>query len=196
MLAAITAFAVMIGSITAAPMPLTEQPDRDVRAGPRDLVVVIDQDGPDRATLGATFRLDTSAPGELRVDFWTGDGPGVESEFSVDGVTHVWLRQVDGEEPEVWLSPEIEAAPELMRNYWSVMSDLRLYEPEATARNPLCGAMRWGLRTLTVLIAAACCLSGAPAGLCLPCAVGAHEAHDAASSIDCNKNCRPDCPIP
>ena len=86
----------MVGSITAAPMPLIEQPDRDVRPGPRDLVVVIDQDGPDRATLGATFRLDPGASGELRVDFWTGDGPGVESEFSVAGVTHVWLRQVDG----------------------------------------------------------------------------------------------------
>ncbi len=79
MLAAITAFAVMIGSITAAPMPLIEQPDRDVRAGPRDLVVVIDQDGPDRATLDVQFRLDTGAPGNLRVESWIGDGAAVES---------------------------------------------------------------------------------------------------------------------
>ena len=124
MLAAITAFAVMVGSITAAPMPLIEQPNRDVRAGTRDLVVVIAQDGPDRATFDAKFRLDTGAPGDLRVESWTGDGAAVESAFSVDGVPHVWLRQVEGEEPEAWFSPEIEADPELMRHYWSVMSDV------------------------------------------------------------------------
>ncbi len=46
--------------------------------------------------------------------------PTVESEFSVGGVPHGWVYQIDGEEPESWLSPDIEADPELMLRYWAV----------------------------------------------------------------------------
>ncbi len=193
MLAAITAFAVMFGSITAAPTSLIEQPDRGARAEPRDLVIVIDQDGPDRATLDAKFRLDTGASGDLWIESWTGDGAAVESAFSVDGVRHIWLRQVQGEEPEVWFSPEIEADPELMPLYWSVIRELAIHE--STAKNPACGALKWGLKALTWFAAAACCGSGNVVA-CVACKAGGDVAHDAISGIDCNKECKPDCPIP
>lgn len=177
----------------AAPQPSTRLENGLTRAHPRDLVVELVQADPDHLTIDAQFRLESGEPGVLRIDLWNGENPGVESEFSVNGVPHVWLRQFEGDEPESWLSPDIEADPALMARYWGVMTDLRLYE--AVAGNPLCGGLRWGLKALAWIAGAACCLSGS-AALCLPCYVGASTAHDAADSIDCSKGSKPDCPIP
>lgn len=164
------------------------------RAHPHGLVVELVQADPDHLTINAQFRRKSGETGVLRIDFWNDDSPGVESEYSVNGVPHVWLRQVEGEEPESWLSPDIEADPALMASYWGAVTDLRIYE--AVAGNPLCGGVRWSLKALAWIAGATCCLSGAPAGLCLACYVGANTAHDAADSIDCSKECKPDCPIP
>lgn len=184
-------------ALAAPPWPMTEQPltEHDLaRAGPRDLVVQFEQDD-DRVTVEAQFRLASGEPGVLRVDVWDWDGEhrGVESAFSVGGVPHVWLRQVD-EAPESWLSPDIEADPALMLSYWAVVTDLRI-DDEPMAKNPACGAMKWGLRTLARIAALACCGGGFGVG-CVVCAVGVYSADDAIAGIDCNKECKPDCPIP
>lgn len=187
MLATITVLALA----TAAPATLAGADLAPIR--PRNLEVEIEQATADTAALVADFRLDTGESGTLRLDISNG---AIEADFSVDGVPHVWLRQLDGEGPETWLSPEIEGRPALMRTYWGVVSDLRLYEHEVTAKNPLCGALKWGLRALAVVAGAGCCVGGSPIGLCLVCVVGASDAYEAANAIDCNKECKPDCPIP
>ncbi len=158
---------------------------------PRDLVTEIEDEAPDRVTIDATFRLNTAMepPGALHVDI--GDGM-VGSEFSVNGVTHVLVQQIDGEEPEVWYSPEIEADPELMRGYWGVLTDLTL-EPDVAGKNPACTVFKNGLRALA-WIAARACVGWHPAAIA--CTLGSIGVDAAASHIDCNKECKPDCPVP
>ncbi|MFY0539361.1 hypothetical protein [Nannocystis pusilla] len=89
---------------------------------PHTLSVEVQQVEPSHFGLTAEFRLlELGAPGELRIDLWNGvEHPIAEVNFSIGGVSHVYIRQVEGdEEHQVWLSPTIEAelardAPELM----------------------------------------------------------------------------------
>ena len=187
MLAAITVLSLVTGSIAPPDAASLTQ------ARPRDLVAELEQDDPDHVTLDARFRLDTGEPGALHVDIWDGEHPTVESEFSVGEVPHVWVHQTDGEEPESWLSPDIEADPELMLRYWAVMTDLRLYE--STAKNPACKVTKWGLKALTWIAGVACCRLGGGIA-CGACTVGFGTVHETINGIDCNKECKPDCPIP
>lgn len=145
MLATIAVVLALVTGSVAVPPAAPLEPATRLENGlthPRDLVVDLVQADPDHLTIDTQFRLEAGEPGVLLIDFWNGENPGVESEFSVNGVPHVWLRQVEGEEPEVWLSPDIEADPALMAGYWGVMTDLRIYE--AVAKTPsaeVCGGV-------------------------------------------------------
>lgn len=168
--------------------------------------------GPGHFALTAGFRLlELAAPGELRIDLWNGVEHSIaEVNFSIGGVSHVYIRQVEGhEEYQVWLSPIIEAelardAPELMLLFWAVLTDPRVHTqvaaglttlpPDPLAKNPACGVTKWGLKALVWIAGAACC-SGSFGAACAACAVGGGTALDAIDGIDCNKECKPDCPI-
>ncbi len=185
----VTTFTVLALTASAVAPPAIEP----APVHPYDLVTEIANEAPDRVTIDATFRLNTATepPGALHVDIVDGM---VGSEFSVNGETHVLVQQIDGEEPEVWYSPEIEADPELMRGYWGVLSDLTL-EPEVAGKNPACGVTKWGLRTLAIIANVACCRLGGGIA-CGLCTIGYRSADGAIEGIDCNKECKPDCPIP
>lgn len=178
--------------------------------GPQALAVEVQQV---RAGVSVTARFrrrDSGLPGELKIDLWNAADPIVEAEFSISGEPHMRIRQVHGdEEPQVWLSRtmEVELArgePNLMPLFWSVMTApqvstqvdewLLTLPPDPQAKNPACGAFRWGLKALTWIAASACC-KGVWAA-CAACVVGANSAVDAINGIDCNKECKPDCPIP
>lgn len=81
-----------MGEEAAPPVePSTRLENGPTRAHSHELVVELDQGDRDHVTIDAQFRLDSGEPGVLRVDFfWNGRNPGVESEFSVSGVPHVW----------------------------------------------------------------------------------------------------------
>jgi hypothetical protein len=60
-------------------------------------------------------------------------------------------------------------------------------------KNPLCGATKWGLKAIAYAANIACCVGGVPA--CVVCTLGLDDVKDAIKGIDCNKECKPDCPI-
>lgn len=184
------------------------------QARPHDLSVELQQVEHGRFSITTRFRLQGSnVPGELRIELWNGvEHPIAEANFSIRGVSHMHLRQVHGDqEHRVWLSPTMEAelagdAPQLMPVFWSVLTDPRVHTqvdgwlktlpPDPLAKNPACGVTKWGLRALVWIAGAACCGGGFGVG-CAVCAVGAMTADEALNNgIDCNKECKPDCPIP
>jgi hypothetical protein len=182
------------------------------RARPRILSVEPQQVEPGHISITARFRLRGSGtPGELRIDLWNHvENPIAEASFSIRGVSHMQIRQVYGaEDHRVWMSPTIEAelaqdAPKLMLVYWAVLTDPRLHTevsgwlgtlpPDPLAGNPACGVAKWGMEALVWIAGAACCAGGFGLG-CAACAVGVGTADDAIGGIDCNKECKPDCPI-
>lgn len=183
------------------------------RARPDGLSVNMQQAERGHFALTARFRaLASGAPGELRIDLWNEvEHPIVEVNFSVLGVSHVYVRQVEAEEEhQVWLSPIIEAelahdTPDIILLFWAVLTDprirtqvggwLSMLPPDPLAKNPACGVTKWGLKALIWIAGAACCGGGFGAA-CAACAVGGGTALDAIDGIDCNKECKPDCPIP
>ena len=159
--------------------------------------------------LTSRFQL-RDVPGELRIDLWTEfERPLVEAHFSILGVPHVYVRQVDGnDDHQVWLSPMIKAelardAPELFLTFWAVLTDPRIHAqirawlqmlpPDPQRKNPLCGATKWGLKALAIAANVGCCAGGL--GACIACTVGLDGVKGMINGIDCNKECRPDCPV-
>lgn len=157
----------------------------------------------------AQFRL-LDAPGELRIDLWTEvERPIVEAHFSILGESHVYVRQIDGdEEPQVWLSPTIEAelardARGPMHAFWDVLADPRVHSQisawlqmlplDPQRKNPLCGATKWGLKALAIAANVGCCAGGIVA--CVACTVGLDGVKGMINGIDCSKECKPDCPV-
>lgn len=188
--------------------------DELARARPRELAVALQVRELGHLSITARFRLRGSgAPGELRVDLWThADAPVAEVAFSVRRVQHLTVRQVYGaDEKRVWMSPRMEAelergTPRLMSVYWAVMTDPRLYTkidnwlatlpPDPLAVNPACGVTKWGLKILVWVAGVGCCAIGSVPG-CIVCTVGSNAGTEIINeSIDCKKECKPDCPIP
>lgn len=149
--------------------------------------------------------------GELRIDLWNGsERSTMEAWFSFADARHVFLRQVEGsEDHEVWLSPALERelahdSLALMNIFWAVLADPRVHAqvtgwlatlpPDPAAKNPACGVTKWGLKAIVWIAGAACC-SGSFGVLCATCAVGGGTALDAIDGIDCDKECKRDCPI-
>ncbi|MDC0668180.1 hypothetical protein [Nannocystis radixulma] len=186
------------------------------RARPHILTVELEQAELDLITLIVRFRLrDSGEPGELRLASWNDDveSPSAEADFSVGGVSHVYVRHTDGadERDRASLSPAIReelgsGAPALMLVFWAVLSDPRVYSELAgglitlhadpSGKNPLCGTTKWGLKALVWAAEAACCGAGGFSAACVACVVGGNTAVDAINDgIDCNKECKPDCPI-
>jgi hypothetical protein len=168
---------------------------------------------PNHLTITAKFRLKGShMPGSLNIDLWSrGDEAIVESRFSVRGSVHLTARQVHGSvEHQVWMSPTLETeiernAPQLRLAYLALLTDPELLRQikaglgtlptDPLAGNPACGVTKWGLKALVWIANAACCAGGFGVA-CLACVVGTNSAQDAINDgIDCNKECKPDCPV-
>lgn len=150
-------------------------------------------------------------PGELRIDLWNEEERAtMEARFSFADEPHLVLRQVEGsEDHDVWMSPALERelahdSSEVMNIFWTVLADPRIHAqaaewlatipPDPAAKNPACGVTKWGLKAIVWITGAACC-SGGFGVLCASCAVGGGTALDAIDGIDCDKECKPDCPI-
>lgn len=151
---------------------------------------------------------ESGVPAELRLDLWDRT---VEASFSVGGVSHLHVRHMDEAEEgaQVWLSPAMRdefarGALDRALVFWAIMTEPRVYmeiegwlsalPPDSLAKNPLCGATKWGLKALAFAANIACCAGGVPA--CITCTVGLDGVKDAIKGIDCSKECKPDCPIP
>lgn len=202
-------------SLTAAPAVGASAADEPAalhelaQAQPGGLSVEIQEEEHGRVALTARFLL-RETPGELRIDLWTEvERPIIEAHFSILGVPQVYMRQVDGDEDsQIWLSPTLEAelahdAPELMLVFWAVLTDPRVHAkivawlqalpPDPQRKNPLCGVTKWGLKALAIAANVGCCAGGFVA--CVACTVGLDGVKGTINGIDCNKECKPDCPI-
>ncbi|MCY1009975.1 hypothetical protein OV079_31320 [Nannocystis pusilla] len=195
--------------------------DLKAQAAGGDALQEIEQARPDEVTvelqrvergglaITAHFRFQESGVlGELQLDLWNGLA---EAHFSVAGVSHVRLRHVDDveEHDQVWLSPTIHdelarGAPDVMLVFWAVLLDSRVYAqvgewlstlpPDPLKKNPACSVFKWGMKGVLALAGAACC-SGSFGFGCATCTLGGLAAADYVDAIDCNKDCKPDCPL-
>lgn len=151
---------------------------------------------------------ESGVPAELRLDLW---GGAVEASFSVGGVSHLRVRQMDEAEEgaQVWWSPTMRdefarGALDLTFVFWAIVTEPRVYmeiegwlsslPPDPLAKNPACGVTKWGFKALAYAANIACCAGGGvPA--CIACTVGLDGVKDFIKDIDCSKECKPECPI-
>lgn len=179
------------------------------QARPHELSTEFQQMAGGGLTIVIQSRLqESNVPAELRLNLWDGT---VEASFSVGGVSHLHVRHMEEaeEEPQVWLSPTMRdefasGALDLTLVFWAIVIEPRVsmeiegwlstLPPDPSAKNPLCGATKWGLKALAYAANIACCAGGIPA--CIACTVGLDGVKDSIKGIDCSKECKPDCPIP
>ncbi|MCY1060328.1 hypothetical protein [Nannocystis sp. SCPEA4] len=195
----------------ATPAPVFELQEIS-QARPRVVTIELLRAEPGRLAVTVRFRVrESNVLGELKLDLWNDlEGPIVEANYLIGGERHIHIRHADGvkERDQVLLSPSIRdelarGAPELMLVFWAVLTDPRVHAriagqlstlpPDPLAKNPACGVTKWGLKAVVWIAQAACC--GGGFGACAVCYVGGGTALDALNGIDCNKECRPDCPI-
>lgn len=199
MLTHVIAFVLCTPASPALAAPAPEPVTDEIEAARPDALSVTVRQEEHTLTVKARFRLRNSElPTEIRFEFSDGLA---ELRFMVDGVTHVEAQYVDEAEPQVRFSPEF--SNELSVALWAVVTDPRLYaevEQQLTAgpapqeANPACKWFKWGMMGAAFITAKACCVSTAGAG-CLVCEGGSWLAQKYLSTIDCNKDCKPECPL-
>jgi hypothetical protein len=126
---------------------------------------------------------------EADVEFRVFPGQNVEVIVSLVGEPHIIIASDGNDYKRVWLSERAKETGLLFEFLQHVGSDEVLSE---VRKNPACGVFKWGMTVVLTAGVVACCTNVIA---CFGCTLVGNDTQKKIDGIDCNKECKPECPI-
>ncbi|MCY1060603.1 hypothetical protein [Nannocystis sp. SCPEA4] len=126
---------------------------------------------------------------EAEVEVHVFPGRHVEVKVSTAGQPHIIIMIYGDDDKRLWVSERAEAAGLLLKSLQHIGSDEALSE---VRKNPACGVFKWAVSAVLTAGVVACCTNLVA---CVACTLAGSDAQKKIDGIDCNKECKPECPI-